>query len=86
MAPDGESRFIDLIAGEMASAVCEAVGYWMADIASILANQNYSSEQKLDEIAWLVSEYKSASHEQNLHPRTASVKAAGAGSNAHDAI
>lgn len=85
MAPETETRFIDLIAGEMATAVCEAVGYWMADIDSILANQNCSPEQKLDEIAWLLTEYKSASQKQNLHPRPVSFKAAGA-SSAHDGI
>lgn len=85
MAADAETRFINLVAGEMASAVCEAVGYWMADIDFILANRNCSPEQKLDEITWVLSEYKSATHRQNLHPRTASLKAAGA-SRAHHGI
>ncbi len=85
MASDAETRFIKVVAGEMASAVCEAVGYWMADIDSILANQNCSPEQKLDEISWVISEYKSAAHKSNLHSRPASLKAAGA-SSGHDGI
>ena len=71
MSTQVEQTFIDIVSGEMASAVCEAVGHWMADIETVLRNESYTAQQKLDEIAWIVSEYKAVSHDRELRPRTA---------------
>ena len=66
-----ERKFIDIVAGEMASAVCDAVGHWMAEINAVLLNQQYTSQQKLDGIARIVLEYTTIAHDRELRPRTA---------------
>ena len=57
-----EQELIDIVAGEMASGVCEAVGYWLADINEVLDDEHSTAREKLDEIAGIVSEYRSISH------------------------
>ena len=71
MSTQVERKFIDIVAVEMASAICEAVGHWMAEVDAVLLNEDYSPQRKLDEIAWIVSEYKALSHNRELRPRTA---------------
>ena len=66
-----EQKLIDIVAGEMASAVCEAVGHWMAEIDAVLLNEEYTTQQKLDEIACIVSNYKAVSYNRESRPRTA---------------
>jgi hypothetical protein len=72
MSGEVQSEFIDTVATEMASAICEAVGYWMAEIDAALANRNYSTLQKLEEISWIVAEYKAVAHRDELQPRSRS--------------
>jgi hypothetical protein len=77
MSAEVQGEFINAVASELASAVCEAVGYWMADIDAALANRNYSTLQKLEEISWIVAEYKAAAHQDELQPRSRPPRIAG---------
>ena len=70
MSADVQSEFINAVASELASAVCEAVGYWMADVDAALANRNYSTLQKLEEISWIVAKYKALALQGELPPRS----------------
>ena len=64
-----EQELIDVVASEMASGVCEAVGHWLADINEVLQDEHSTAREKLDEIAGIVSEYRNISHHSDLRPR-----------------
>jgi aminoglycoside phosphotransferase family enzyme len=69
MRVDAEKQFIDLVAGEIASAVCEALGYWMAEIETTLAAQGTSAEEKLEKVHRIVAAYKAKANKRELHRR-----------------
>jgi hypothetical protein len=69
MKMDAEQTFIRTIADEMASAVCEAVGYWMADVDATLANESTSAHDKVNAIRNIVAAYKALSEKRELQQR-----------------
>lgn len=69
MEMDAEQTFINTVAGEMAAAVCEAVGYWMAEVDATLANENTSARDKVKQIRDIVSAYKALSEKRELTQR-----------------
>lgn len=71
---DTEQTLINTIAGEMASAVCEAVGYWLADVDATLANQSTSAQDKITQITKIVAAYKAAAEKRDLPQRPLSAR------------
>jgi hypothetical protein len=69
MRMNAEQTLINTIAGEMASAVCEAVGYWMADVDATLANERTSDQDKITQIKKIVAAYKAAAEKRDLPQR-----------------
>ena len=69
MRVDAEKQFIDLVAGEIASAVCEALGYWMAEIEVTLAAQDKTLDEKLERVRAIVAAYKAKANKGELHRR-----------------
>ena len=69
MKMDAEQRLINTIAGEMASAVCEAVGYWLADVDATLDNESTSAQEKITQIRKIVAAYKAAAEKRDLPQR-----------------
>ena len=69
MKTDAEHTLINAVAGEMASAVCEAVGYWMADVDATLANENISAHDKITQIRNIVATYKAVAQKRDLRQR-----------------
>lgn len=69
MKMDAEQTLINTIAGEMAAAVCEAVGYWMADVDATLANESTSAQDKITQIRNIVAAYKALAHKRDLPQR-----------------
>lgn len=69
MKMDAEQTLINTIAGEMASGVCEAVGYWMADVDATLANESTSAHDKITQIRKIVAAYKTAAEKRDLPQR-----------------
>jgi hypothetical protein len=65
-----ETEFIDVVATEMASAICEAVGHWMSEIHAVLENEDFTAQQKLEQIAGILSKYNRVSNRE-LRPRAA---------------
>lgn len=74
MKMDAEQTLINTIAGEMASAVCEAVGYWLADVDATLANQSTSAQDKITQITKIVAAYKAATEKRDLPQRLLSTR------------
>lgn len=70
MRMNAEQTLINTIAGEMASAVCEAVGYWMADVDATLANESTSAQDKIAQIRKIVAAYKAAAEKRDLPQRS----------------
>jgi hypothetical protein len=69
MKMDAEHTLIKTVADEMASAVCEAVGYWMADVDATLANESTSAHDKLNQLRDIVAAYKALSEKRELRQR-----------------
>ncbi|HZU41290.1 MAG TPA: hypothetical protein VE994_01360 [Terriglobales bacterium] len=69
MKIDAEQTFIKTIAAEMSAAVCEAVGYWMADVDAALADESTSAPDKVNRIRNIVAAYKARSEKRDLPQR-----------------
>ena len=69
MKIDAEQTFIEMIVGEMSAAVCEAVGYWMADVDAALADESTSAPDKVNRVRNIVAAYKAASEKRDLPQR-----------------